>query len=164
MKDFEFWKPWSDSSIVKGTFKSATGEAHADVADWLNVYQFINGMGINTDSTLQGRLWLTRAMKAAKTILATQYAINPIPTFINKPLILDKNGCKADGSWKLATVTLPKPTLKQQIAFIVAEYMFVRPFNLANTRVTEGASAKPSINFEELEFLGINNITPLLKF
>lgn len=103
-------------------------------------------------------------MKAAKTILATQYAISPIPTFINKPLILDKNGCKADGSWKLATVTLPQPTLKQQIGFIVAEYMFVRPFNLENSRITEGAGAKPNINFEELEFLGINNITPLLKF
>ena len=49
MKDFEFWKPWEDSTVVKGTFKSGTGEAHADVADWLNIYTFINGMGLIFD-------------------------------------------------------------------------------------------------------------------
>ena len=105
-------------------------------------------------------------MKAAKTIYDSQYKADPIPTYINRPDILDKNGCKADGSWKLATTILPKPTLKQQIAFIVSEYMFNKPFDLVNTRVTSDntPSALPDINFNELEFLGISDITPLLNF
>ena len=165
MRDFEFWKPWTDQAIVKGTFKIATGEAHADVSDWLGVYQFVNGMGKVNDNTLQGRLWLTRAMKAAKTILQTQYALTPLPTFINKPAILDKNGCKADGSWKVAVnPPEPNPTLKQQIGFIVAEYMFVQPFDLTASRVTDANGTKPAINFAELEFLGINDIAPLLNY
>ena len=87
-----------------------------------------------------------------------------MPTRINKADILDKYGCKADGSWKVATSNLPNPTLKQQIGFIVAEYMFAKPFELTTARITDANGTKPAINFQELEFLGMNDITPLLKY
>lgn len=87
-----------------------------------------------------------------------------MPTQIRKIDILDKYGCKADGTWKVATNNLPNPTLKQQIGFIVSEYMFAKPFDLTAARVTDANGTKPAIDFQELEFLGVNDITPLLKY
>lgn len=114
------------------------------------------------DNTLSGRLWLTRAIKGAKTIHSTQYSFTPTPTSINKVAILDKYGCKADGSWKVPSI-LPNPTLKQQIGFLIAEYMFDQKFDLVNSRVTDVTSATlPAINFNELEFLGVVDIIPVL--
>jgi len=141
LRNFDFWQPWSDPALVQpqSKLKISAGQAHADIGDWLNVYLFVSGMGNVADNALQGRVWLTRAIFAAKTILATRYTSAPMPKSIGpsgKTAILDKYGCNFDGSWKVAS-TLPSPTLKQQIGFVVAEYMFTTPFNLANSRVTD---------------------------